>query len=223
MIELVARVLRVLVVCSLGLTASAQVERQKIEGTGLLQGDNFGRSVALSGDWAVLGAHDADDLSTNSGAAYVFEHTATGWIERQRLKASDPVAGAGFGYAVQIQGSTIAIGAPGSSHLGTQDVGAIYIFQNVSGVWTETQKLVPSDAALNYGCGYSVALAGHSLIGGAIGEWHAGPHTGAAYIFENSGGTWAQSAKVIASDGAGGDLLGYSVAIEGNLAAGLCT
>ncbi len=218
MTKLLAQLLAVLTMTCLAAPATAQVEQQKIEGSGLLQGDNFGGSVDVSGNWAIVGAAHADDIVSESGAAYVFERTGSGWVERQRLKAGDPVANAGFGYAVQIEGSTIAIGAPGASHLGMQYVGAIYVFELANGVWSQTQKLVPGDLTPNYALGYSVALRGTELIGGAIYEPHAGPYTGAAYIFEHTGATWTQAAKLIASDGAGGDVFGHSVAIDGDVA-----
>jgi len=216
--RVLASSLAVVGVWAVGLSAAAQVERQKIEGSGLQQGDNFGASLSLSGNWAVAGAPAADDLGGDSGAAYVFERTSTGWAERQRLKASDPAANAAFGYAVQIDGTTIAIGAPGASYVGMQYVGAIYIFENVNGTWIETQKLVPGDAAPQYALGYSVMLSGNRLIGGATYESHAGSHCGAAYIFEHAGSTWMQSAKIVASDATSSNLFGYSVAIYGDLA-----
>ena len=216
--RLLASSLAVVGVWAVGPSAAAQVERQKIEGSGLVQGDNFGGSVAVSGNWAVAGAPAADDLGGDSGAAYVFERTSAGWLERQRLKANDPTFDAGFGYAVQIEGTTLAIGAPGATLQGMLNVGAVYIFENVSGTWVETQKLVPGDAAVNYGCGYSVALKNNLIVAGAIGESHAGTHCGAAYIFELTGTSWAQAAKLVASDASGGDLFGYSVAINGDLA-----
>ena len=208
----------ILALSALASIGAAQCEQQKIEGTGLQDGDNFGNAVAVSGNWAIVGASHADDILVESGAAYVFERTASGWVERQRLKASDPATNAGFGHSLQIEGTTIAVGAPGAYHQGIQYVGAVYIFELSGGTWTQTWKLTPGDAAMNYACGYSVALSGSRLIAGAIGEWHMGLHTGAAYIFEKIAGTWTQLAKVIASDGDIGHNFGYSVALQGDLA-----
>jgi hypothetical protein len=216
--QFLANMLALVGAWAFGPSAEAQVERQKVEGSALQQGDNFGGSAAISGTWAVLGAAHADDVVSESGAAYVFEQTSTGWLERQRLKASDPAVNAGFGYAVQIEGTTIAIGAPGSTVQGMLNAGAVYVFENLNGIWTETQKLVPNDAAVNYGCGYSVVLKNNQVVAGAIGESHAGTHCGAAYIFEYAGTSWVQAAKLVASDASGGDLFGYSVAIDGDVA-----
>ena len=198
--------------------AIGQVMRQRVIGSGLQQTDQFGISVAISGDWAVVGANGADDLAPTSGAAYVYSRTTSGWVEQQRLKAGDPTNGAQFGASVAIDGNTIAIGAPYADHQGILDVGAVYIFELSGGTWSQTCKLVPNDAAIDYSLGWSVALSGNRVLAGAVGEWHMGSDTGAAYVFENTGGSWSQVAKVVASDAAAQDLFGYSVALHGDLA-----
>ncbi len=211
-------ILAVLAVLAAGEHALGQVMRQKIEGSGLQQTDQFGISTGISGDWAVVGADGADDLAPTSGAAYVFARTSSGWVEQQRLKAGDPTDSAGFGHSVAIEGSTIAIGAPGATYQGMQNVGAVYIFDFSAGTWSQTIKLVPNDAGTNYALGYSVAMSGNRVIAGADYESHAGLHSGAAYIFECTAGTWSQAAKVVANDAAMSDLFGYSVALHGDLA-----
>ncbi|MBK7645128.1 MAG: FG-GAP repeat protein [Planctomycetes bacterium] len=205
------------VVVLAGLTA-AQVEQEKFEGSGLQAHDSFGVAVALSGDWAVVGASDADDVATNSGAAYVFQHSSQGWIEWQRLKAGDPTTSAGFGFSVRIEGNRMAIGAPAALAQGNLNSGAIYVFELSGGSWSQTAKLAANDAAINFFLGYSIALSGNRIIGGAVGEWHAGINTGAAYIFELASGTWTQVAKVVANDGVSGDHFGWSVGLNGDVA-----
>ena len=112
----------VLAVLAAGEQALGQVMRQKISGSGLQQTDQFGISVAISGDWAVVGANGADDLAPTSGAAYVYSRTTSGWVEQQRLKAGDPTNGAQFGASVAIDGITMAIGTPYADYQGIQDV-----------------------------------------------------------------------------------------------------
>lgn len=199
--------------------ASAQGDQQQVVGSALQDEDTFGIAVAVSGDWSVVGATGADDLGVNSGAAYIYERTASGWVERQRIKASDAATNAAFGSSVDIEGTTIVVGAPGASFQGMAGVGAIYTFECSGGVWSETSKLVPNDAAADYALGFSVALSGSCVIGGAIYESHAGLHSGAAYLFENTGGSWTQAAKVVSSDGATSHLFGYSVSLNGSIAA----
>ena len=87
-------------------------------------GDNFGSSVAISGDTIVVGAYKDDAVATDDGSAYVFD-AATGnllWT----LNNSAPVTNGWFGFSVAISGSTIVVGAPyriiGMAGSGSADV-----------------------------------------------------------------------------------------------------
>lgn len=79
--------------------------------------------------------------------------------------------------------------------------------------WTQVAELIAADAGEDDGFGYSVALSGDTLVVGA--PWH-GDDTGAVYVFERSGSTWAQQAMLTIRDGAWGDRFGYAVAIAGD-------
>src|SRR5262245_52455304 len=97
--------------------------------------DEFGRSVAVSGDTLVVGA-TGDDIGANNnqGSAYVFVRSGGVWSFQQKLTANDGAAGDGFGRSVAISGDTVAI----SSFSGN---GAAYVFVRSGGVWTFQQKL----------------------------------------------------------------------------------
>ena len=74
--------------------------------------DNFGISVAISGDTAVVGANFDDGGGIDSGAAYVFERDGMGvWAEMAKLTASDAAADDDFASSVAISGDTIVVGA----------------------------------------------------------------------------------------------------------------
>src|SRR5712691_6750086 len=93
------------------------------------------------------------------------------------------------------------------------DTEAVYPLR-VDPLFTQTKKLTASDAAANDRFGYSVATNGNTVVVGAYGK---NSNTGAAYIFErNQGGAenWGQVKKLTASDAAGGDDFGSSVAIN---------
>jgi hypothetical protein len=116
-------------------------------------------------------------------------------------------------------------GAP-ASHIesgGYAGPGAAYVFVGPPGGWasgTETAKLVASDGARGDGLGGSVAISGGTVVAGAWGANVSGHvDEGAAYAFVKPAAGWAdetQKAKLTASDGAGGNALGDSVAIEGD-------
>ena len=78
--------------------------------------DQFGLSVSVSGDTAVIGAPYDDDGGSQSGSAYVFVRSGTSWSQRAKLTASDPAAGDKFGSAVSCDNGLIGIGIPSADH-----------------------------------------------------------------------------------------------------------
>src|SRR5262249_3320313 len=87
-------------------------QQQKLTAADGAAGDNFGRSVAISGDTVVVGA-DFNDIGANAdqGAAYVFTRTGSVWTLQQQLTASDGAAGDLFCRSGGIGGDTLVIGA----------------------------------------------------------------------------------------------------------------
>jgi len=182
--------------------------------------EEFGDSVALSGDTALVGAWgDAG----KKGAAYVFVKPGGGWAsgtETAKLTASDGLANDRLGRSVALSGDTALVGAP-YDNLGGGFEGSAYVFVKPGGGWaggTETAKLTASDATASDQLGYTVALSGSVALAGAPGD---DTNTGSAYVFVEPGGGWAtgtESAKLTASDGATLDQLGISVALDDDTA-----
>ncbi|MEN3332322.1 MAG: hypothetical protein V7641_1687 [Blastocatellia bacterium] len=177
-------------------------------------GDNFGDSVAISGGTAIIGAlsHAHNGLS-GEGAAYVYVLNGSQWLPQAELRANDGASNYLFSQAVAIDGNTAVIGANGANG----NRGAAYIFTRSGGVRTQQAKLMASDgAAIDY-FGFSVAISGNTVVVGAFLN-DPGGHAdqGAAYVFQRSGTTWTQQAKLTAGDGAAGDLFGRSVTISGD-------
>ena len=98
--------------------ALAQCEVQKLTASDAGDGDNFGWAVAIDSTTALVGAHLADDVQPNSGTAYIYELTASGWVETAKLVAGDPDLGDGFGRAVALSGDTALVTASGDSEAG---------------------------------------------------------------------------------------------------------
>jgi len=130
------------------------------------------------------------------------------------LLASDGDAGDAFGRSVAISGHTIVVGAPHDDELGIAS-GAAYVLVKSGNSWVEAQKLTAFDGSSFDGFGYRVAISDDTVVVGAPFHKSAGFASGAAYVFEpdNIGG-WVLAAKLTASDGAYGDELGWSVAID---------
>ena len=137
------------------------------------------------------------------------------YMEVDKLTASDAAVEDYFGRSVAIDGDTVIIGATGA---GTG--GAVYVFRTTDGgaTYAQVAKLTASDAAAEDWFGYSVAIAGTTVVVGAYKDDDAGSESGSVYIFRtNDGGaSYSQLAKLTASDAATGDSFGVSVAIAGN-------
>ena len=159
--------------------------------------DNFGESIAVSGDTVVVGASDEDSSTTGvnttpdeagpeSGAAYIFTRNESTWTQRAYLKPTTigtSQAGDGFGQSVAISGDSVVIGAPGedSSTTGINSspnesaagAGAAYIFTRSGTTWTEESYLKPAAFGTTQAgdfFGTSAAISGYTVIIGATFE-----------------------------------------------------
>ena len=182
--------------------------------------DQFGISVALSGETALVGAaYDDIGASADQGSAYVFVRNGTDWTLQSKLIAGDGMASDRFGVSVALSGDSALIGATGVDGAMTSDQGAAYVFVRSGTVWSQQAKLAASDAAANDELGLSVALEANTAV---VGAWtdDVGMNfdQGSAYVFTRSGTNWSQQAKLTASDGASTDAFGFSVALSGNTA-----
>jgi len=179
-------------------------------------GDYFGCSVSIDGDYALIGAYGDDDNGDYSGSAHVFKRDGTTWTQEAKLLASDGAYTDCFGCSVSIDGDYALIGAIGDDDNGASS-GSAYVFKRTGTSWSEEAKLLPSDGAKEDWFGLSVSIDGDYALIGASTNWiNAG--TGSAYVFKRDGTTWTQEAKLLASDGADGDYFGKSVSIDGDYA-----
>ncbi|MFT5290485.1 MAG: hypothetical protein ACI8QC_001670 [Planctomycetota bacterium] len=169
--------------------------------------DDFGRSVAISGGTAIVGAYRDGDNGLNSGSAYLFD-VATGQ-QIAKLMPGDGTTADLFGYSVAISGNTAIVSALGDDDNGA-DSGSVYLFDRTTG--QQVAKLLPSDGALGDGFGISVAANGTTIIVGAYHDDDNGPSSGSAYLFDLSNGQ--QIVKLLPSDGEAWDYFGRSVAIS---------
>ena len=169
----------------------AQQAYLKASNTG--SGDQFGFSVAVSGDTVVVGAHredssatgvngnQADNSAADSGAAYVFVRSGATWSQQAYLKASNTGTSDNFGYSVSISGDTVLVGAYREDSTATgvdgnqfdnsaEDAGAAYVFVRSGSNWNQQAYLKASNTSVGDGFGYSVAVSGDTVVVGAIDE-----------------------------------------------------
>jgi hypothetical protein len=183
--------------------------------------DRFGRSVAIDGDRAVIGANGDDDIASASGSIYVFSLANDTWVQEQKLLASDGEADDNFGVSVAISGTRIAIGAFGDDDLGSAS-GSAYVFQlspiaenSDDSTWVQKQKLLASDGEDQDRFGRQVSISGDRLVVGAIwSDKGTVGNAGGAYVYHFDGTDWLEEEKLTASDAVDGDEFGQAVSIS---------
>ncbi|WP_181899446.1 IPT/TIG domain-containing protein [Flagellimonas nanhaiensis] len=180
--------------------------------------DLFGYSVAIDGDYAVVGAQLDDENGFNSGVAFIFDRNQN-WAEIKKLAANDGTNTDFFGTAVAIDGTYVIVGAPGHDH-GDMLVndGAAYVFENQGGNWFQINKLTAQDGVSNDEFGSAVAISGSYIIVGAPKKDELGNNSGVFYAFKVNEGSWNQISKVSPNDSQEGDAFGTAVALDGDYA-----
>ncbi len=213
--------------------------------------DYFGYAVAISADTIVVGAHNEDsnatqvngdqdnDLTSFSGAAYVFIRSAGSWSQQAYLKAPNTGFSDRFGFSVAISGDTVAVGAyledsadTGVNGTGTSNAasssGAAYTFTRAADSWSQDAYFKASNTSNTDLFGFSVSISGDLLLVGsrledsdAVGINGDGDNSladgsGAAYSFIREAGEWLPSAYIKASNTGAGDKFGLAVAVNGN-------
>lgn len=195
-------------------------QQKKITATDAQNFDEFGSSVSIFEDVAIVGAKYDDDGEDDTGAAYIFQFENGGWMEKQKLTASDGQADDRFGSSVSISGNIIIVGAPYEDGVIGDPIdphdgpGAAYIFKLVDGEWKEKKKLTALHAQKHGRFGESVSISEDVAMIGAVEE-NLGK--GAVYIFQMFNGEWVEK-MLYASDAQADDHFGKSISISGDVA-----
>ncbi len=192
-------------------------ERQKITASDGVEGDEYGFSVSISGDTAIVGSLGDDDNGDLSGSAYISRWNGVIWMEEQKLLPLDGFSADLFGVSVSISGDAAIVGAYLDDDNGLSS-GSAYVYRRNGVIWMEEQKLLASDGAVNDRFGTVVSISGDTAIVGASLDDDNGLDSGSAYVYRWNGLLWVEEQKLLASDRAAGDLFGSSVFINGNTA-----
>ncbi len=191
------------------------VEEQKLEASDAAAGVEFGYSVALHGDLALVGAWLADDSGTNSGSAYLYRYDGESWEEIEELVADGVATGDQFGKAVALHDDSAFVGAVWDDDLGS-NAGAVYVFRDQGSRWAEEDKLLASDGEAADSFGISLAANCDRLLVGAALEDGAGTDVGAVYAFRRDSVEWSEEQKLTAIGGEAEDEFGTSIALSGS-------
>ena len=174
-------------------------------------GAQFGYAIGVSDNAILVGASND---GSNVGAAYVFRNYGAGWVQEQKLTASDGLTNEFFGASVGLSGDMAIVGKYGDDTNGG-NAGSAYIFRRTGSTWIQEQKLVPAGTGSDDLFGASVAASGNVAVIGARHDDDSGTNAGAAYIYRFNGSSWALDRKLLATDGQAWDKFGRSVAADG--------
>jgi FG-GAP repeat len=209
------------------------------------EGDQFGYSLALSGDGNTLAVgaigedsaatgingDQADNKANGSGAVYVFTRSGAAWSQQAYVKSAMTRPNVLFGYGVTLNltGDTLAV----AEYDADRGKGALYVLGRTGATWAHQARLQASNAENGDSLGYSIAISddGNTIAAGAADEdcmipgVNPGPcdkdqpqdnSSGAAYVFVRSGGAWTQQAFIKASNPGKEDWFGVHLALSGD-------
>ncbi|MCB1157570.1 MAG: putative Ig domain-containing protein [Leptospiraceae bacterium] len=189
-------------------TTGDWIQDAYLKGSNTAAGDNFASSVAISGNFAIVGARTEDsnftginntdnasftdnDLSTDSGAAYIFkrDETTGNWIQDAYLKPTNTGVGDKFGVnSISISGNYAVVSAYLEDNVSTTinntdnasftdddsatDAGAVYVFKRnvVTGIWTQDAYLKATNTKAGDQFGQTVYISGKYIIVGSSRE-----------------------------------------------------
>ncbi|TMG76510.1 MAG: hypothetical protein E6H80_03435 [Betaproteobacteria bacterium] len=181
-------------------------------------GDNFGNSVALSGDGdtlAVVAPFQSAGTTGFAGAVYVYTRSAGAWSQQAYLNASNTGTFDLFGNSVALNGdgNTLAVGAPledsgltgvtagivdeAAAGNAASDAGAVYVYTRSTGAWSQQAYVKASNTGPGDNFGNSVALSGDGDTLAVVAPFQSAGTTGfagAVYVYTRSAGAWSQQA-----------------------------
>ncbi len=192
------------------------IEEQRIVPAALVDSASFGWDVDVSGNQLIVGAPNLTTSFDHDGAAWIYRHDGTSWVEMPVLRPADPEEEQLFGHSVQIEGDVAVVAALGDSEHALQ-AGAVYIFgRQPTGEWVEKQKISSPDIDPYDGFGESVALDGEWLAIGTPSDDDTDTSSGAVYMYRRSGGVWTLVSKLVAHDGQKSGEFGRDVSLDGS-------
>ncbi len=181
----------------------------RLEGSGSVLYQAFGRDVAIEGDLIAIGA-PAGAAGPPAESVYIFERTAGGWTESARLESVSEYDL--LGTSLDVDGGRIFAG------ISTFDLAAgVHVWEPTAVGWNLSAVITrPADGSTRFG--YAVDADGDTLVVTSDTDGPAGPG-GRAFVFREVAGAWSLEAVLHAENPAAGDFFGSSVTLDGDLLA----
>ncbi len=198
-----------------GREGSSWAQTATLTGKEELGEGRLGKSVAISPDGNMVIAGASTDLAGH-GSAWVFIRSGSSWEQDgERLTAGAETGEGHFGYSVAIAGNTAVVGEP-ADRVGAATPGAAWAFTRSGGGWAQPGQKLTGPASSGAHFGYSVAVAGETILVGAPGD---SANLGSAWLFSESGGVFGASSGSPLTGGneeIGEGEFGTAVALSGN-------
>ncbi|CAK8722133.1 hypothetical protein KKHLCK_11390 [Candidatus Electrothrix laxa] len=180
---------------------------------------NFGQSVIVNENIAVIGAPGDDDNGTYSGSAYVFTRTDAGWNQTAKIVPAEGVPQSFFAQSISLSGDTAIFSAYEQNDSGSYS-GVAYLFTRTDTGWNQTAKLTPDYDGVPFAyllSQVSVSLFDNTALIGTP-DYDGYSYSGAAYLFTRTDSGWQESELVMPEDNAVNDWFGSAVFLSGNTA-----
>jgi len=198
-------------------SGSAWPRQARILDPGGAPGDNFGASVALQSDTALIAAPlDNTTRGTDAGSVSAFIRQGEVWSPEIKLEDSSGTTGDRFGFSIGFDGETAVVGAPFDDTGSGSNAGSVSFFSKVGGTWTSLAKRTDRIGAANASFGHAVSVDGENAVVGAPGmDDEAGLDAGRATIFFLGPEGWAAQSTERFPGRSAGDQFGRAVSLHG--------
>jgi len=193
-------------------------DMQTVAPTDISENDRFGRSVAIWGDYAIVGSPFDDINGPFSGSVYIYHRIGQSWIQEKKISPEDGLASDRFGWAVDIWEDYIIVGSLNDYTANQTLTGSAYVYKRDGAEWNLVSKLYPEDGGNFDEYGASLSIKDNLVLVGAHHHDGNGENSGAAYLYSNQDTAWVFQEKLTASDASPIAEFGRSVSVSAGLA-----
>jgi FG-GAP repeat len=146
----------------------------------------FGFKGAIAGEWAAI----TNSPVSGNGSVFIYRFVNGKWQLSQTITTPDTTLGAGFGWSVAMQGTTMVIG-----HRQANTVGGAHVYVLSGSTWVKQGGLLSvasagTRAASNQNFGIDVTVYNDTLVVGGCGDT-TGRGLGMAFMSKRTGTTWS--------------------------------
>ncbi len=174
-----------------------RTEHFQVSGSESIGNEHTGSSVAIDGEWAVVGDYGATTpVGLATGACVVYRQTELGWIEWQVLAPSTGAFLQQFGYDVALSGDELFVGARRG---GADHAGRVFVYQLINDHWEGVQELRAFDGGPGFTYGQGLAIDDQTLVVGSMGypdETYVTGGLGTVYVYVRSTAGWVLSERI---------------------------